>query len=183
MQSTIQDDLDAEIMRKNPLILSSPQRNAAIARACKFLDSLKADGHVVEPTNPNDSQVLKYLKLTRLSRPNSGDLPSPRRELSTPKSSRSIDDVGENITEIQNIIDEEYTKIQTMVQELRVSLFSQAEELDDVKALQPPTTDSIESFSKRLHTQEVVARSMAKVQGSTSVARLRDSVRLNRLWT
>jgi hypothetical protein len=183
MQTTLTDDIDAEISRKNPLILASPQRNTAIARACAFLDSLKSGGHVVEPTTPNDAQVLKYLKLTRLSRPSSGDQVSPRRDISSPKSARSIGDVNDNISDIQQLLDDEYTRLQTYVQDIRCQMFSQSEELGEVKALVPPTTDSIEGFSKRLHTQELVARSIAKTQGSSGVARLRDSVRLNRLWT
>jgi hypothetical protein len=183
MQSQLQDDLDAEISRKNPLILASPQRNAAIARACAFLDSLKSQGHVVEPSIPADSQVLKYLKLTRQTRPASGDQPSPRRELSASKSARSIGEMNDSITDIQQLLDDEYTNLQTMVQDIRCSMFSQSEELGEVKAIVPPTTDSIEGFSKRLHTQDMVTRSLAKTQGSSSVARLRDSVRLNRMWT
>jgi hypothetical protein len=44
MQGALNATLSAEIEKKNPSFLASPQRTAAINRAVKFLDSLRAQG-------------------------------------------------------------------------------------------------------------------------------------------
>jgi hypothetical protein len=181
MRDSLSETLSSEIQKKNPSFLASAQRTTVINRAVRFLDSLRDQGHFVDPTNPDDSQILKYLKYTRSPRPGStSGSPSARRR--TPSSTRSVGDIGQSISDIQVLLDEEYTRLQTDISELRCALFSTAEEVDDVKSLEPPTTSSIEAFSKRLQTQELVAKSMARSRGSSAVAKMRDSVRMNRLW-
>ena len=182
MQNTINSTLNDEIEKKNPSILSTPQRRSAIDRAIRFLDSLKEKGTFVDPSNSDDTQILKYLKYVRSDRPNSTDLPMTPREISTPRSSRVVKDLAANIGEIQALLDEEYQRIQTEIQEIRVRLFDSCEQLDEVKTITPPTTDSIEAFNKRLQTKEMVLKNMAKTKGSSKIGRLRDSVRLNRMW-
>jgi hypothetical protein len=181
MQDSLNETLSSEIQKKNPPFLASAQRTTVINRAVKFLDSLRDQGHFIDPTDPNDSQILKYLKYTRSSRPSSSSgSASPRRR--PPSSTRSVSDISESISDIQGLLDEEYARLQTDIGGLRCALFSTAEELDDVKSIEPPTTPSIEAFSKRLQTQEMVAKNMARTRGSSAVGMLRDSVRKNRLW-
>lgn len=181
MKSTLQSNISDEIEKKNPALLTTPQRNAAIDRAVRFLDSLREKGHCVDPTNQNDSEIIKYLKFARPSRPNSTEVKSPPRDVVTPRSSRMVKDISESIAEIQGLIDDEFQKMQTEIQDIRLSMFSDCEELNEVKSITPPTTDSIEAFSKKLQTKELVLKNMSKTKGS-SVTRLRDSVRLNRMW-
>jgi hypothetical protein len=181
LHSNIEDNLTNEIQKKNPGILSSAQRSAAISRAVQFLDSLRSQGHFVDPTDQDDSNVLKYLKFTRMQRPATGERPSTVRELRQSKSARSIENIEESISEVQEIIDDEYAALQIEAQELRAAMFASCETLQEVKEIRPPSTQTIEGFNKRLQTQEVVLRNIAKAQGSATT-RLRDSVRLNRLW-
>jgi hypothetical protein len=182
MQENLNATLAAEIERKNPPLLVSPQRTSAINRAIKFIDTIRAQGHVIEPTSPDDTTVLKYLKLAKASsRPSTGDALTPRRDGSR-GSARSLSDIRENFADIQKLLDDEYLQIQNAISALRCELFSTADELDDVRGLEPPLTTSIESFGKRLQTQEFVLRSMAKSTSTTMVGKARDSVRLNRLW-
>jgi hypothetical protein len=182
MQAALSETLASEIQRKNPPLLASPQRTSAIKRAIKFLDSIRAQGHVIEPTSPDDTTVLKYLRLTKASsRPSTAESPRPHREKSR-GSARSLMDFKESLADIQNMLDDEYLQIQNAINALRCELFSTADELDDVRRIEPPLTTSIESFGKRLQTQEFVLRSMAKSSSTTVVGKARDSVRLNRLW-
>jgi hypothetical protein len=182
MQATLNERLAAEIKRKNPPLFASPQRTSAINRVIKFLDSIRAQGHVIEPTSPDDTAVLKYLKLAKASsRPSTDDGTTAPRQTSRGSTRSSIDLRG-SFADIQKLLDDEYLQIQTAISALRCALFSTADELDDVRALEPPLTSSIESFGKRLNTQEFVIRSMAKSSGTTAVGKARDSVRLNRLW-
>ena len=182
MHNAINSSLNDEIEKKNPSILSTPQRRTAIDRAIRFLDSLKEKGTFVDPSNSDDTQILKYLKYVRSDRPNSTELPMTPRSPQTPRSSRMVKDLAANISEIQALLDEEYQRIQTEIQEIRVRLFATAEELDEVKTITPPTTDSIEAFNKRLQTKDMVLKNMSKSKGSSAINRLRDSVRLNRMW-
>jgi hypothetical protein len=181
MESTIQANLTNEIEKKNPIVLASAQRSAAINRAITFLDSLRDQGHFVDPTNPNDSQVLKYLKFTRTARPATAQRPFTVNEVRRTRSARSVDDVAESIEGIQSLIDEEYSALTAEIHELRSAMFANCEELQEVKAIEPPTTAAIETFNKRLKTKDFVCRSIANTRGS-GPSRLRDSVRLSRLW-
>jgi hypothetical protein len=181
MQDSLNETLSSEIQKKNPSFLASIQRTTVINRAVKFLDSLRDQGQFVDPTNPDDSQILRYLKYTRSPRPGSSSGSSSPR-CRTPSSTRSVGDISQSISDIQSLLDEEYTKLQTDISDLRCAVFSTAEELDEVKSLQPPTTASIEAFSKRLQTQELVAKNMARSRGMSAVAKLRDSVRMIRIW-
>jgi hypothetical protein len=177
MDSQIQTNLSNEIAKKNPPVLNSATRTAAIHRAVKFLDSLREKGHFVDPTNQDDAKVLKYLKFTRTPRPLTGERPTTVCGVSGSHSARTAND----IEEIQKLIDEEFERIQVEVQELRTELFSTCERLEEVKEMETPTTGCIEGFNKRLKTQEFVCKSMAKGQGSAG-SRLRESVRMSRLW-
>jgi hypothetical protein len=181
MHNTIQTSLTDEISKKNPLILESPQRSSAIARAIHFLVSLRERGDFIDPSDACDSQIIKYLKFSRLSRPGSAEQPPKARELATGRATRSVGDVAQSIADIQSLLDDEYAELQTKTQELRCSLFSTCDDLAEVKSIEPPPTSSIESFNKRVETKDFVAKSMAKVSGS-SVSRLRASVALNRMW-
>jgi hypothetical protein len=182
MQAGLRQTLAAEIERKHPPLLASPQRTSAIARAIAFLDSMRAQGHVVDPTTPGDTAVLRYLRLAKAAsaRPSTGDGAAPRRDAGA--SARSLGGARESFADIQKLIDDEYLQIQTAISALRCELFSTADELEDVRGLEPPPTTSIESFGKRLQTQEFVLRSMAKSTGTAVVRKARDSVRLSRLW-
>jgi hypothetical protein len=182
MEATIQQNLTNEIEKKNPIVLDSVQRSSAINRAVKFLDSLRDQGHFVDPTNPNDSQVLKYLKFTRSPRPTTSQRPFTVNEVRHTRSARPVDDVAQSIEEIQTLIDEEYKVLVTETQELRSAMFASCEELREVKEIEPPTTSTIETFNKRLQTQDFVYRNMANTRGS-GTSRLKDSVRLSRLWS
>jgi hypothetical protein len=93
----------------------------------------------------------------------------------------SSDNVKASITEIQSLMDDEYLRLQMEIADIRCGLFSSCEQLHEVKALEPPPTASIEQFNKRLQTQELVISHVAKSRGS-AVTRLRDSIRLSRLW-
>jgi hypothetical protein len=181
LQYTLNDTLSAEIERKNPQILASVQRSSAIHRAIAVLDSLRQQGHAIDPTCPDDAQVMKYLKLTRTApRPNSGDRPiSQSRALR--ECSKSARDFSQSFGEIRALLDEEYARIQNEIRALRCELFATADDLEDARQVQPPPTASIEQFNKRLQTQDFVIRSMAKTPASP-VAKLRNSVHLNRLW-
>jgi hypothetical protein len=181
MDATIQTNLTNEIEKKNPPILASATRTAAIRRAVNFLDSLREQGHFVDPTNQDDSKVLKYLKFTKMTRPGTAQRPAALHGVSRSHSARTVRDIAESIEEIQALIDEEFRRLQGEVQELRTGLFSTCERLEEVKAIEPPTTATIERFNKRLQTQDFVCKSIAKVQGPAS-SRLRDSVRMSRLW-
>jgi CHAD domain-containing protein len=186
MQNTIQDDLTNEFQKKNLSILACPQRTKAISRATRFLDSLRAQGHFVDPQDPADSQVLKYLKIARVARPSTTPNPPMSRWLPlSARSTRSVHDtresIGESVTEIQGLIDEEFSVLQTEIAELRCSLFASCEELNQVKSIDPPSTAAIEAFGKRLQTQEVAVKGIGKAKGSAA-SRLRDSIRLSRLW-
>jgi hypothetical protein len=91
-------------------------------------------------------------------------------------------DVMENFEAIQKLLDVEYGAIQNEIQGLRCQLFSTADEIEDVRRLEPPPTAAIETFTKRLQTREFVLKSMAQSTKTSPVAKLSDSVRLNRLW-
>lgn len=191
MQNNIQSDLNDEIEKKNPMILSTPQRNKAINTAIHFLDSLREKGHLVEPNDDSDSQIIKYLKFAKLNRPKSSEISSPKpsnkmklKESRMSKSSRSLNqNITESIEEIQILLDEEYQQIQTDTTEIRLQLFSSCEQLDEVKSINPPSTDSIQSFAKRLKTKDVTLNNIAnQTKSSCSVNRLRESIRLNRIW-
>lgn len=185
MQNSIQDSINDEIEKKNPLLLVSAQRTSAIARAIRALDSLRDHGHVVDPEDPSDSQVLKFLKFARAGRPSTaGSAPVISRGQSSFRSARPVGSSGDasaSIPEIQSLMDEECSRLQTEIAEIRCILFSSCEELHEVKALDPPPTASIEEFNKRLQSQELVVRHIAKSCGS-AVTRLSHSVRLSRLW-
>jgi hypothetical protein len=185
MQNTLQDSINDEIEKKNPLLLACPQRTRAVASAIKALDSLRDHGRVVDPEDPADSQVLKYLKFTRAGRPSTdGGAPVVSRGESSVRSARSVgcsDNGAASTAEMQSLMDDEYSRLQTEIADIRCALFSSCDELHEVKALEPPPTASIEQFNKRLQTQELVVTQIARSRGS-AVTRLRDSVRLSRLW-
>ncbi|KAK8881706.1 hypothetical protein M9Y10_004466 [Tritrichomonas musculus] len=182
MQNSIHSDIAEEIEKKNPPLLNSYQRQRAINRAVSFLDSLRQMGHFVDPDNATDSQMLKYLKYTKTSRPNSQQS-SKQKSCPEPLSARKQLDPNESITEVQSLIDDEYNRIQNDINAIRISLFSSCDELEDVKELVPPSTDSIEQFNKKLQTKEVVVRQMNNTaRTSSSINRLRDSIHANRLW-
>jgi hypothetical protein len=181
MESLIEVNLANEIEKKDPPILASAQRSAAIGRAVKFLDALREQGHFVDPTNNDDSQVLRFLRFTRMQRPSTGDRPDSVRGFHNGRSARSVTDIAESVAELQGLIDEEYAALQTEVQELRSSIFASSEKLEEVKGIETPTTSSIETFNRRLQTQDFVCRSIAKTKGA-GASRLKDSVRLSRLW-
>jgi hypothetical protein len=180
MRASLDGALSSEIEKKNPLVLASPQRAAAMSRACSFLDALRDQRHCIDPANPADSQVLTCLSVTRGARPGSA-VPMQRRG-SPALSARSAGDVERSTRDIRALLDDESARLQTESAELRCALFATAEEIGDVGALEPPTTTAIEAFHKRLQARELVARNMAKAGGSSPVSKLRDSVRLNRLW-
>ena len=191
MQNTVQADLNDEIEKKNPMILTTPQRTKAINTAIHFLDTLREKGHLVEPSDDSDSQVIKYLKFTKLNRPNSSNIASPKksknmnlRESRMSKSARSLNQNNtESIEEIQALLDEEYQQIQTDTTNIRLQLFSSCEQLDEVKSIQPPSTDSIQSFAKRLKAKDVTLNNIAhQTKSSCAMSRLRESIRLNRIW-
>lgn len=182
MQNSIHSDIAEEIEKKNPPLLNSYQRQRAINRAVSFLDSLRQMGHFVDPDNATDSQMLKYLKYTKTSRPNSQQS-SKQKSCPEPLSARKQLDPNESIAEVQSLIDDEYNRIQNDINAIRISLFSSCDELEDVKELVPPSTDSIEQFNKKLQTKEVVVRQMNNTaRTSSSINRLRDSIHANRLW-
>ncbi|KAH0785506.1 hypothetical protein GPJ56_010527 [Histomonas meleagridis] len=183
MKKNIQADLSDEIENKSPLLLTSTSRKIAIDKAIRFLDSIRSAGHCVEPSNDNDSQVINYLKLTKLNRPRtSTPVTSPRRN-KLRNSTRSIStNLTDSIDEIKSLLDDEYAQIQLEIQEVRSSLFGDVEQLEEIKSINPPTTDSIESFNKRMRTKEITLKNMSKVRSSSSVLRLRESVRMNRMW-
>lgn len=180
MHYSVEMNLNDEIQRKVPVVLMSHQRNTAIERCVKFLDELRNQGHFLEPSNPSDKQIMKYLKLTRQNRPNSTSPVSPTR-IATPLSGRPINNLDESINDVRNSLDEEYEKLQLEIQELRCDIFSSCDQLTEAKALLPPTTDSIEAFNKRLQQKEFTLKSMSK-QKTSGISRLRDSVQLNRIW-
>ena len=189
MQNAIQADLSEEIERKNPLFLSTPQRNTAIDRAIRFLDSLREKGHLVEPSNESDSQVMTFLKFAKMNRPNSSDLPNINDSNNALKQnlaqtrSLSNSDMSQSIEDIQHLLDDEFQRIQVELVDLRCKLFASCDDLNEVKAIQPPTTDSIQSFANKLKSKEVTLMNIAKTgKTSSSVNRLRESVRLNRIW-
>ncbi|OHT05912.1 hypothetical protein TRFO_26190 [Tritrichomonas foetus] len=189
MQSAIQMDLNDEIERKNPIFLSTPQRNTAIERAIHFLDSLREKGHLVEPSNDTDNQIMVYLKFAKLNRPNSSRSDSNNSRLSTRgvhqcHSARSMNvNMTESIDEIKSLLDEEYQRIQVETSEIRCQLFSSCDQLNEVKSIDPPSTDSIQSFAKRLKAKDVTLKNIAKTaRCSSSISRLRESVRMNRIW-
>lgn len=182
MQTVIHSDIAEEIEKKNPPLLNSYQRQRAITRAVNFLDNLRQLGHFVDPDNSTDSQMLKYLKYTKTSRPNSQQS-SKQKSSKAPLSARKQLDPNESITEVQQLLDDEFNRIQNDISTIRISLFSSCEELEDVKELVPPSTDSIEEFNKKLQTKEVVVKQMNKTaRTSSSINRLRDSIHANRLW-
>ncbi|OHS99108.1 hypothetical protein TRFO_34558 [Tritrichomonas foetus] len=182
MQNAIQSDINEEIDRKNPSLLNTYQRQSAIERAIKFLDSLRQQGHFVDPDNPNDSQMIKYLKYAKTKRPNSYQISQQKRPL-TPLSLKKEMDLNESIAEVQTLMDEEFSQLTKEINEIRVKLFSSCDELQEVKNLELPSTDSIEAFNKKLQTQEVVVKQMRNsARKSSSVARLRDAVHMNRAW-
>lgn len=181
MMDSVGADIDHEIEKKTPVILATPQRMAAISKAVEFLDCLRDHGHYVEPSSPDDAQILKYLKLTRSSRPNSCDPVYAEKQISRPKSG-TTSDLDANVTDLQVLIDEEYLRLQREIQKLRCALFSSCELLDEVRSVEPPTTSSIESFNKRLQTKEFVLSQINKARGASGVKRLPDCVRLNRIW-
>mgnify|MGYP001119787423 CR=1 FL=1 len=191
MQNSIQADLNDEIEKKNPMILYTPQRNKAINAAIHFLDSLREKGHLVEPSNDTDSQVMKYLKFAKFNRPNSGNPQLSKssknmnlRENRMSKSARSLNqNISESIEEIQALLDEEYQKIQTDTTDIRIQLFTSCEQLDEVKSIDPPSTDSIQSFAKKLKAKDVTLNNIAnQTKSSCAMSRLRESIRLNRIW-
>lgn len=191
MQNTVQSDINDEIEKKNPPILSTTQRTKAIETAIHFLDRLREKGHLVQPQNESDSQILNYLKFSKLTRPNSGSETELLSSRSLKKSHSRLThsarsngkDMAESIKEIQNLLDEEYQKIQTDTDEIRLQLFSSYEQLNEIKALQPPSTDSIQSFTKKLKSKDVTLEQLSKqTRSSSSVSRLRESIRLNRMW-
>jgi hypothetical protein len=135
--------------------------------------------------DPTASQVLKSLKFMRAGRllTDSSAPVISRRQLPF-RSARPVgssDNIAATIAEIQSLMDDEHSRLQMEITDIRCILFSSCEELREVKALEPPPTASIEQLSKRLQSQELVVRHLAKLRGS-AVTRLRDSVRLNRLW-
>jgi hypothetical protein len=180
MQNTIESNLSDEIEKKNPPFMVTAQRTCVISRAIKFLDSLRDKGHIVDPENPDDSQILKYLKYVRASRPNSSDPRSPPREPTTPRSSRMVRDIGESVTDLQNLIDDEYSQLQSEIQSLRTALFSSCEELNDVKGLIPPTTESIETFTKKMQKKEEMIQNVPKARKPPTIARVHHTVKLKR---
>lgn len=182
MQNTIEANITDEIDKKNPTFLITPQRTKTINQSIQFLDNLKNQGHYVDPSNENDSAIIKYLKYTRATRPNTSDPPQSPQRTPTPLSGRRITNIEESIESVQKLIEEEYTQIQQEIANLRSCLFSSCEQLDEVKQIEPPTTESIEAFNKRLHTQEITLKNMSKLQTASSVNRLRESIRLNRVW-
>lgn len=181
LYNAMQNKLTEEIAKKTPSILVSAQRTAAIQKCIHFLDSLKASGHFIETDNPVDREIVKYLKVTRTDRPNSSSPISSSRPTSTLRSSRSVSDIDHSIDEVRALLDEEFEYMQTQVTEIRCSMFNVCDEYNEAKQVEPPTTESIEKFNKRLQQQDFTVRSMMK-QKSTGVNRLRDSVQMNRLW-
>jgi hypothetical protein len=181
MEIAIDRTLAVEIERKNPAILASAQRTAAIARAVALLDALRAQGQAVDPRDCDDSQVLRYLRLTRMARPATAARLAAARASRGSRSARAPGDTPDSAAEIQALMDDEYARLQAEAGEIRCALFSRSEQLQEVKAIEPPPTQAIETFSKRLKTQRIACRSIAKAQGPMP-KRLRDSVRLSRLW-
>ena len=183
MYNAIQSDINVEVEKKNPAFLDTFQRKTAIDRAIKFLDNLKQQGHFVDPDNSTDSDMIKYLKFAKMNRPNSHEKMPQQKKAQLSSSARRSLDVNESISEAQALMDEEFNQITKDINEIRIKLFSSCDELDDVKTLELPSTESIEKFNKKLQTKEVVVRQMNKSgRTSSSVARLRDSVHLNRIW-
>jgi hypothetical protein len=181
MEVSIHDRLTSEIERKNPAVLASAHRTTAINRAIALLDTLRSQGETIDPRDCDDSQVLQYLKLTRMARP-----ATAMRSMTAPgsrgtRSARPPCDIMDSIAEIQALMDDEYAWLQAETNEIRCALFSRCEQLQEVNAIEPPPTPAIETFSKRLQRREIVCRSIAKTQGPVG-RRLRDSVRLSRIW-
>lgn len=181
LYNTMQNKLTEEIAKKTPSILVSAQRTTAIQKCIHFLDSLKEAGHFIETDNPVDKEIVKYLKVTRSDRPNSCSPISTSRPTSSLRTSRSVTDVSNSIDDVRALLDEEFDEMQTQVQEIRCSMFNVCDEYNEAKEVEPPTTESIEKFNKRLQQQDFTVRSMTK-QKSAGVNRLRDSIQMNRLW-
>jgi hypothetical protein len=90
--------------------------------------------------------------------------------------------LADNVGDLRILLDDEYAEMQAAISALRCELFSTADDLEDVRALQTPPTALIEQCGKRPKTQAFVIRSMARAPRAPAVAKLTDSVRLNRLW-
>ena len=180
IQNTVQNQLAQEIEKKTPAILISPQRTAAIQKCINFLNSLKEQGHFIETDNPMDKEIIKYLKLTRTDRPNSQSNSTTTRPNSSQRSTRSAPGLENSIEEVQALLDEEFETLQTQVQQIRLSMFAECDELSEAKAIETPTTESIEQFNKRLQQQDFTLKNMAKMASSKN--RLRESVKMNRIW-
>jgi hypothetical protein len=163
MDAAVQANLTNEIEKKSPPVLASAQRSAAINRAVKFLDSLRDQGHFVDPTNPDDCQVLAYLRFARTPRPATGQRPPAARELRGSRSARSARDIAQSVGEIQSFIDDEYAAL--LAQELRSAIFASCERLQEVRAIEPLTTSTIETFNKRLKTKDFICRNIAQTRG------------------
>ena len=124
-------------------------------------------------------QIVKYLKVTKRERPSSTSTPNSSRPTSQLRSSRSSPGFENSIEEVQALLDDEFEEIQTQIQVLRCEMFNDCDELQDARSVETPTTESIEKFNKRLQQQDFTVKSMAKM---SSANRLRESVKMNRLW-
>ena len=188
IHNNVQFEISEEIQKKNPSFLDNTRRTMAIEKACKFLDNLRAQGHFVDSTdNRDDSEIIKYLKYSRSVRPNSttniNQTDLPKRAIQSPRSARRVTNIDESISDVRELLEEEYQEIQVEIANLRCALFAGAEQLEEVKAIKPPPTDSIEAFNKRLQQKDFVIKSINKAKvGSSSVSRLRNSITLNRMW-
>ena len=182
IQNSVQSKIVEEIEKKTPAILVSPQRTKAIQKCINFLNSLKEQGHFIETDNPMDQEIIKYLKLTKLERPNSTSQSTSilSRPNSSLRSTRSAPGLEKNIEEVQELLDEEFENIQMQIQQLRCDMFAECDQLSEAKAIETPTTDSIEQFNRRLQQQDFTLRNMASM--SSSQNRLKQSIKMNRLW-
>jgi hypothetical protein len=179
IHNNIQNELAEEIEKKTPAILVSAQRTATIQKCVNFLNSLKAQGHFIETDNPVDREIIKFLNLTRQDMPSSTSSTPITRPSSQLRSSRSSPGFENSIEDVQLLLDDEFENLQTQIQVLRHKMFNDCDELQTAKSIETPTTESIEKFNKRLQQQDFTLKSMAKM---SSANRLRESVKMNRLW-
>lgn len=179
MYNTVQADLDLEIQKKIPSVLTTSTRTLAIQRCVDFLDSLRKEGHIIDADNDQDSEIIRYLKFTKIDRPNSSSPVYVDRVLfKLPESSAPL---RASVEEVRNLLDEEYERLSKEVQEMRRAMLNTGEELREARTIEPPTTKSIVRFNKKLQQKDFTVKSIAKNKGS-SVNRLRESVKMNRIW-
>lgn len=177
LSMNVQSQLAHEIEQKNPLILESLSRKSAIERCVRFLDSLKAKGHFIEPQNPEEAKIVQYLKYIRPSRPHSTETASPRPPTRT-SSARSLEDMGD----IKSLLDDEFEELQAEIAALRTQIFDDQTQLEEVKSIEPPPTTEIEKFAQKIQHTDKTLDLIARQQASVGTRGIRESMRLSKGW-